>query len=422
METYDVLHEIGEYCTSSTCTNHPGVAGSAGSPGAAFDQSVPVPSETDNLKPPYTIRGAKITTPLENRTLIDWVAVTLKTNFPEEVITIIGLEPTNFIELPRGRYGYRKSLCFGNISILFDGQENMGCHLVMSGEGCRIFEGHFDESPWLDLFTNLLELKANFTRLDIATDNIDGQLCFIKLKQAIINREIRTRFKKAGEQKEYDLTRDTETANEGHTIRFGSRQSLVFIRFYDKAAQLSLHDLWNRAEIELKKERAQKAVEHLVAGLPIGRLFSSIVNTYLTIISVDDTNISRCPLQPWWEQWLTTTEKIRLTTAKALKSIDEIMAHLLKQSAPSLAMIEQHLGQTKFNLFIQQLILNGNKRMRPKHRQILAISACDEENDMAEVTEFAELAAILEFEGGLSKQEAERVAREQLCNWRQGEL
>lgn len=362
-------------------------------------------------QPPITNRGAEITTPLENRTLIDWAAFTLKTTDPQEVISIIGLDEDLFSALPYGFSGYRQSLRFGNICVFHEGRENMGCHVVLSGEGCRQFEGQFPENPWLLLFGRLLEHKATFTRLDIATDNIDGQLSIDRLKQAILSQEIRTRFKKASDTQSFRLTREEGHTDDGHTLYFGNRQSRVYIRFYDKAAQLSLPGHWNRAELELKKERAQKAVEHLVAGLAVGRLFSGIVNQYMAVITVDDANISRCPLQPWWAEWLASTEKISLTTAKAIKYVDEVMEFVKRQYAPTVAMIRKHLGPARFTDYLQELDTDGQKRMTTRHAQILAVSALKEEDDLAEMVEFDERAAIMQHDGGLGKSAAEIEAR-----------
>jgi len=60
--------------------------------------------------------------------------------------------------------------------IYYDGREEMGCHVEMSGQGCRQYEANFTDSPWKDLFGVVLSEGGKFSRLDLAIDNVDGVL------------------------------------------------------------------------------------------------------------------------------------------------------------------------------------------------------------------------------------------------------
>lgn len=370
-----------------------------------------MPWQSSNSQPPTTNRGALITYPFVNQFLIDWAAFTFKLNDPFEVLKIINLNESLFTELERGIHGYRKSLRFGNICVYFEGRENMGCHVVMSGQGCRQYEGQFAENPWMELFINAIDHKASFTRLDLASDNVDGGLDLGKLKDAIINREIRSRFRKAIEIKEFSLSQETSQIDNGHTINFGKRISRIVIRFYDKAAQLEIPLPWIRAEIELKEKRAQLAVIKFVSGMPMGQLFTGIINEYLAVIYLDDSNISRCTIQGWWSDWLQSTEKIRLTSDKQIRCVEEVMEFVKRQYSPSLAMIKEHLGDLSFREYIRDILTDGTKRMGMKHEQMLFISAQGKaDNYSSDQEEFEERAAIMEHDGGLSGKEAENAA------------
>lgn len=215
-----------------------------------IDDGQPVAATPD--KPPFTNRGAQISIPLINQFLIDWAAFTFKITDPHEIIKIIGLKSELFSELERGMHGYRKSLRFGNIGIYFDGQVNMGCHVNLSGQGCRQYEAQFPKLPWFALFASAIKYGAKFTRLDIAHDNVDGALDLSSLKDAIIGSRIKTRFKSASENKNFSLSSNKSNKDGGQTIYFGKRSSRVYIRFYDKQAQMGTPLPWNRAELELK--------------------------------------------------------------------------------------------------------------------------------------------------------------------------
>jgi len=382
-----------------------GVAGSAGSPGQSLGQDL-------LEKPPITNRGALITTPLLNQFIIDWVAFTVKVDDPLELIKIIGLKSSLFSQLDRGIHGYQKSLRFGNICVYSDGRPNMGCHVVMSGQGCRQYEAQFSKIPWFALFATAIEFKAKFSRLDIAHDNVDGALDLNKLKEAILNKEIRSKFRNASDIQNLDLSPDIEQVTADRTLYFGKRSSRVYLRFYDKAAQLGVPFLWNRAELELKESRAHEAAKHLSSGVPVGQLFVGIINQYLSVINCDDSNTSRRSIQPWWSAWLQSAEKIKLTTAKEVKTVEQVMTFFQRQYAPSLAMIREYLGGFDFSEYFARILKDGSKRMSPKHEQMLLVAANGKaDNYSQEKEDFEERAAIMEYDGGLDRQEAEEAAR-----------
>lgn len=213
-----------DQCVPGDIERPAGVDGTAGIPGG-------LPESPSSEQPPLTNRGALITSelsyPLANQFLIDWVAFTVKIVDPLEVVKILKVNSGLFSELDYGFSGYRKSLRFGQVSVYYEGRENMGCHVVMSGQGCRQYEGQFENNPWIDLFDRALIENANFTRLDLAHDNVDGSLDLNKLKAAIVNRETRTRFKNATETKSFNLTENPDQSNNGHTIYVGKRSSRV---------------------------------------------------------------------------------------------------------------------------------------------------------------------------------------------------
>ena len=69
----------------------------------------------------------------------------------------------------------------------------MGCHVEMSGQGCRQYEG-LQALSWVDLFQKCLAVGANVTRLDLAIDTVDGSLPLADLYAAVRSGEIRTLF------------------------------------------------------------------------------------------------------------------------------------------------------------------------------------------------------------------------------------
>jgi phage replication initiation protein len=344
-----------------------GVAGSAGSPGV-------VPESLSPDKPPIANREVEIPIPSENRSLLDWVSFTFKRDDPHQVAGIIGIDPDLFTSFPFGFSGYRKSLRFGNISIYFDGRDDMGCHVEMSGQGCRQFEGLFTENPWQELFQAIVSENGKFTRLDIAIDNVDGALSLEKIWNAIQDHEnqVKTLF---GEWRRIQKgSFHTGEKITGDTIYLGSAKSQVMFRIYDKAQESKTTGHWIRFEIQLRDKRAHEAAKLFASGIPVGSLATGIINTYFSIINNDDSNVSRCSLQSWWSEWLQSTEKIRLATDQSKKLVSDSMDFIKRQYAPSLAMIRKHLGFSPFKGFMQDVLDDGTERMGPKHEKILADS------------------------------------------------
>lgn len=144
VSTDDLHKEETDSITFNNTSGSPaGFAGSTGNPGG-------LPELSSSDKRPN--RDVEITIPPENRSLLDWVSFTFKLDDPHEVARIIGLDPDLFSKMPFGFSGYRKSLKFGNISIYFDGRDDMGCHVEMTGQGCRHYEGYFSEIPGKNFF------------------------------------------------------------------------------------------------------------------------------------------------------------------------------------------------------------------------------------------------------------------------------
>lgn len=351
-----------------TSSDLPVVSASGGSTGGAL-------SAPSFALPPYTNRGAEITIPPENRSLLDWVAFTLMVNDPHEVMDTLALSSPLFTAFNYGFSGYRKSLRFGNISVYYEGREGMGCHVEMSGQGCREYEAQFEDNPWPVLFQTALAASAKFTRLDLAIDNVDGALSLERIGDALKyhDRQVRTRFGEWRRIQKGSFLKGEEVT--GETIYLGSAKSHLMCRIYNKAQESGIDGNWIRFEIQLRDKRSHEAAKLFNAGVNVGSLATGIINNYFAIINDDDANKTRCTLQSWWSEWLDSTEKIKLTTAKDIKLVSDSMEFIKRQYAPSLAMINKHLGKTTFNDYFQEVLDDGRQRLGAKHERILAKSA-----------------------------------------------
>lgn len=243
----------------------------------------------------------------------------------------------------------------------------------MTGQGCRQYEAlKATKHCWFQLLHTLSAASATITRLDLAIDNVDGALDLDAVEAACRNGEVRTLFKKSMTQEGISLLKAKETL--GKTLYLGSPTSRLKIRFYDKAAQLKINTQWVRCELQLMAERAQEAVKHLLKSLDVGQIAVAALNHYFTIVNLDDSNKSRCSVKAWWSAWLTTTDKLKLTTMKAIKSIDEVIDYAKRQYSATFAMIKKHLGVTNYHEFMRDFLNVGREKMGKRHEMILQCS------------------------------------------------
>lgn len=75
----------------------------------------------------------------ENIVLYDWLSFTSKNHTPEQMIEALGLTHCPWQET-KGAHGYRDRKYFSCISVHYNGREDMGVWVEMSGQGCRTFE------------------------------------------------------------------------------------------------------------------------------------------------------------------------------------------------------------------------------------------------------------------------------------------
>ena len=100
-----------------------------------------------------------------NIVLIDWVSIATKELDEIGVQALIGMDSVPWQTI-YGCYGYKQRLYYNGVGIHFDGREDQGVLLEMSGQGCRTFEdlGHGD-------FEKLFETAINFDAEDITEED-----------------------------------------------------------------------------------------------------------------------------------------------------------------------------------------------------------------------------------------------------------
>lgn len=251
---------------------------------------------------------------MENQILYDWVSITSKISSPQTFIEDLGLDKSGIIwEHIKGAHGYRDRMWWEKISIHYNGREDMGVWLEMSGQGCRAFET-FGHGDYERLFGFVLDNpgEVNLTRLDIAYDDHDGILDISQIAEDTLHREYVSKFHKS--QVVYSID-DRLEKWDGLSIYHGSPVSAARIRIYDKAAERGFTDgrHWVRVEEQLRDERAFYFIQQ---RQDIGVAFCGVLGNYLRYIDEPvgsmDCNRRRWPMKLYWSRLMDMVEPIRL--------------------------------------------------------------------------------------------------------------
>lgn len=250
--------------------------------------------------------------PTENLILFDWLTFTSKVDDPFALTRLLGLDHVSWEQMERGQNGYRQRWMFENINILFDGAENMGCCVNITGQGCRALESYSSiPDPWQHIFRCIFdelndEGDYKITRLDMAFDDHTGILDIEQIHDDTDDHNYVSRSKKWMVQ----------YGSEGTTIYNGSPKSNMYIRIYDKAAERELADThWIRVEMQMRDEIAKGFAQQLLSQ-PVGIVYRGVLHNYLRyVVPVSDTNRSRWPLTPYWAELLDNVQRISVWAA-----------------------------------------------------------------------------------------------------------
>ena len=319
--------------------------------------------------------------PKENRLIYDWVSFTTRKHTLAQLIELLKLTNCPW-ETVRGSHGYQYRQYFNGISIHFneneidwkryyqstpEEQEQLlkqdFIWLEMSGQGCRAFETYGSGN-----YEMLLELarsdpdNIHVTRLDIAFDDMTGIFDIDKVCEA--TREENFTSRTSNYQCIY--------SNKGNAVYFGSRQSNVFIRIYDKASERGydkdkLH--WIRCELQLKDINSQNAVDK-AKFYTLRELYLGIINNYLTFREPsEDSNKRRWELADWWQNFIDEAEKISVYSKPGVEyNLAACKRYVMSQPIGSIKTLIQIYGEEGFMKAVKDAPMPQN----PKYNRLIA--------------------------------------------------
>ncbi len=290
-----------------------------------------------------------------------------------------------WVAIDKGANGYRACFQRGSIRVLHDGQENMGVHVSLSGQGCRQLEqeqGLKSEQDWQQFLGVLRLLGVVCTRFDWAMDDTEQTKL---LDMATIHRmavastetgEVVSQFRETdiNAKRRLGRPRKNEPVNpeKGDTRYFGNKaKSLMFVRIYNKSLEQLLPEgtHWIRVEMCARGKNADAALAIFLADG--ASAMPEILLRYLDFKqpSETDSNPSRWPTVSWWADFLGTVAKRGLDCPGSPRTVEKTYAWIVKQAAPSLAVVfEAAFGEVDELL---NIIKEGRRRFTAVHRSML---------------------------------------------------
>lgn len=227
----------------------------------------------------------------------------------------------------------------------------------------------------------VLRRKYNFkcTRVDLCTDDFSRSLDIRQIKRAT-DKWHHVGFLDTVKFYEFGIK-----GSRGLSISFGRRGSSgggKYLVIYDKGLESEGKIDSIRVELSCYKSYATQSFEQL-CDLPylcwgdiiLGWISGSI--DFRRRKNNDDTHPSDRPRLPWWKKFVSDATSIKPSFEYKVDSFEGIKAWLFRQVAPTLCTVMKGLnkhGLDGFSDFFENLIKNGESRLRDKHRYLIAMA------------------------------------------------
>lgn len=335
---------------------------------------------------------------------VDWLSFTLfDVPTVQDVISFLGYDESDFAHCDRGAQGYFDKLRCSDcgLSILYNGNDNMGIHVDITGSAISAVINHFKHTLEIDtpfgqgydmdfdstflreLLKSIRNLGGKISRLDLSVDDVG---CHFFTVDEVADLHYKNRV--VTKTRTFKLIKsDRDMKDTGSTVYFGDRKSDIMLRVYDKqleqkAKLQKAHDgvevpPWVRWELELKSDRALSAVDSIIAGMDLGEIVVGILSHYIRFIELDDSNRSRCSIMDKWQTFIDGIKPLKLFVPVREKTMDDKEIWIERQCSPTIAaIIIRHGGDMEY---FYRILDSGRSRMK-KSLYELAVSSPPRKN------------------------------------------
>lgn len=303
--------------------------------------------------------------------LVDWLRFTclweLDARHPDprarRILELLRVDPDRFTVSGRNELGqihYSRTLVYDeDVKVGLDPDESSRVHgaasqfiVDLSGSACR----HLEErgGSWPDVISYLAGLPVRFNRVDLALDDIDGELDIDSLRRKIADQCFSSAFRarkengrigdeiyETGWYEPDDLDdrgmRVLDT-RKGYTCQFGNRQQPVMLNIYDKLRERQSRGLlpgvgeWIRFEVSFTKGKCDRAVrQHVLPAMlrgEFGKAVAGIVRGLIefkqmpkgqagNVRAMSSRNVNKLPIWRPYSKFLRGAAAIRVPSDQA---------------------------------------------------------------------------------------------------------
>lgn len=306
---------------------------------------------------------------------VDWLGFTIDFRnhgdqrwFDEKIFEVLRFDLSEF-EQCNGRYFYNTGItCHEFFNAYWnDPNKEMSpkttrtMNIQLTGQGCTEVVERFNNDT-IAVLKAIYEHDPSikFTRIDIALDDNAETVPFEKIENKLRAGHYRS------SKRTYNIVSQSNVNKEikSKSIYLGSRTQgqNVFLRIYDKLAQnlakgvippKEFRDSWQRYEIVYSKDYAQKAVNALMDGESVEKVFKQSLRTLLELLTPSETesNKSRWKVARFWDEFLQEKEKFDFSTPQREMTIAQSLEWLRKYVVPMIGLFEEIGHQSGFDFY-----------------------------------------------------------------------
>ena len=214
----------------------------------------------------------------------------------------------------------------------------MGVHILWQGDAC-------DNAPieHVDLLKHLQTAQFSFTRLDLAIDAINCNLRPQQATEEIKHGRCKSRAKKH--------PRNDDPLDPGYTQYVGRKTSEIFLKLYDKAAEMGIDADHCRVELTTRHARADKAAWEIVHGVDFRQMVVAFANF------------------PDWREWQAIMDVVPVKLP-AQRNETNTERWLLDACAPALARVIYFASNTEFYERFKETVMINLEQLSTGERTI----------------------------------------------------
>ncbi len=237
---------------------------------------------------------------------------------------------------------------------------------------------HLETLNWSQIRDGLAFINGvegrRFSRIDLTVDDKNRVTSLEDIQNALEDGNIVTRFKQIDPRVKIVPRVSKDTTG----ITFGARKSDTYLRVYDKYLESKFRDKkavkssdndFLRWELELKNERADSAIQCLIALDSHQAVWTlGLIRAAVDFRVIDNDNVTRCTtLLDWWQHFLDAAEKVILPIAKVTDSYEKVKDWVFRAVAPLLAVVAARDGED----FLADIAKYGKDRWKARHLKLI---------------------------------------------------